>query len=190
MINPIRSIIQTRHPELADELRNAINVMEKVLHIAGPMAPHERKPVEAVSEGTEILATGEFTAEGQPANDILATSDSQASLATDRPGQLEEYTPAELAVGEAFGRYQIINLLGKGSIGTVYLAYDPRLERHVAIKIPFLRGNSRRCNDFMWRRGPRRHCAVPIFAPSTTLPTSMGFIISRWHSSRANRYPS
>jgi serine/threonine protein kinase len=43
-----------------------------------------------------------------------------------------------LAAGETFGRYQIVRMLGKGAMGAVYLAYDSQLERHVALKTPFL----------------------------------------------------
>src|SRR5262249_37596917 len=46
-----------------------------------------------------------------------------------------------LASSESFGRYQIVRLLGQGAMGAVYLAYDPQLERHVALKTPFLGSN-------------------------------------------------
>ena len=45
---------------------------------------------------------------------------------------------------EAVGRYAIRKVLGKGGFGAVYLAYDPQLERHVAVKIPLLRGSVNR----------------------------------------------
>ncbi|MCA9874628.1 MAG: serine/threonine protein kinase, partial [Anaerolineales bacterium] len=34
-----------------------------------------------------------------------------------------------------FGRYEIMRLLGRGGNASVYLAYDPRFERQVALKV-------------------------------------------------------
>ncbi len=39
------------------------------------------------------------------------------------------------AVPHTLGKYEVRRLLGKGSMGMVFLGYDPGLERHVAIKI-------------------------------------------------------
>ncbi|QDT95906.1 WD40 repeat domain-containing serine/threonine protein kinase [Gimesia aquarii] len=36
---------------------------------------------------------------------------------------------------EHFGRFEILEALGKGAFGTVYLAYDPMLDRKVALKL-------------------------------------------------------
>lgn len=44
-------------------------------------------------------------------------------------------TPAEFEEGSAVGRFQIGEELGRGGFATVYKAFDPWLERHVAIKI-------------------------------------------------------
>ncbi len=39
-----------------------------------------------------------------------------------------------MAIPETAGRYRIIRLIGKGAMGRVYLARDPRIDRHVALK--------------------------------------------------------
>jgi serine/threonine-protein kinase len=37
--------------------------------------------------------------------------------------------------GDRFGRYEIRSLLGAGAMGEVFRAYDPRLDREVALKV-------------------------------------------------------
>lgn len=43
--------------------------------------------------------------------------------------------PADLVKGARLGPYEVVSLLGKGGMGEVYRARDPRLDRDVAIKV-------------------------------------------------------
>ena len=53
-------------------------------------------------------------------------------MATVLPSQ-EESRPSLLERGAPIGRYLVVSLVGRGAMGEVYAAYDPELDRKVAV---------------------------------------------------------
>jgi serine/threonine protein kinase/tetratricopeptide (TPR) repeat protein len=47
----------------------------------------------------------------------------------------EPSTEVALAKGASLGRYVVLGLLGRGGMGEVYAAYDPELDRKIAVKL-------------------------------------------------------
>ncbi|HET6284532.1 MAG TPA: serine/threonine-protein kinase [Polyangia bacterium] len=54
------------------------------------------------------------------------------TVASDYGAQVEAALPSR---GSSVGRYAILNLVGQGGMGEVYAAYDPELDRRVALKL-------------------------------------------------------
>ncbi|HET6583034.1 MAG TPA: serine/threonine-protein kinase, partial [Nannocystaceae bacterium] len=64
---------------------------------------------------------------------ISGTEETAARSGDATPG-LVTATP-ELARGHAIGRYLVVDRLGSGGMGVVYAAYDPELDRKIAVKL-------------------------------------------------------
>jgi eukaryotic-like serine/threonine-protein kinase len=101
------------HAPIADELRSFIAAEDEVRKLAGAEAPLDRT----------YDSTKSFVGHGQET--IVPQAAAKRAAESEGTG-----------LAGRFGRYRIIRALGKGAMGTVYLAEDTQLERSVAIKTP------------------------------------------------------
>ncbi|HET6326454.1 MAG TPA: protein kinase, partial [Planctomycetaceae bacterium] len=102
-----------RHLPIADALRSFIAAEDEVRKLAGaeiPLDPAHDSTKSFIGHGRETIA----------------------------PQSVAKRSPESGGGGLTgqFGRYRIIRALGKGAMGTVYLAEDTQLKRSVAIKTP------------------------------------------------------
>ena len=98
--------------------------------------------IEAMVTGATFQAVGVQTGTEVPVLTGARHDAGPASAPAGRPRRTwSDATTGPLAIGQTFGRYHIIRLLGSGGMGFVYQAWDEQLEVAVAIKVMRKRGN-------------------------------------------------
>ncbi len=96
---------------------------------------------------------------------------------------------------DQIGRYQILSELGRGSMGQVYLALDPNIDRHVALKVflPLLKVQAKERYELRRRfileakaAGRVEHPGiVTIFDADTDPATDLSYIAMEWIDGRS-----
>lgn len=106
--------------------------IEQLFHLALEQKPDQRGGfLEHACSGDELLRSEveALISSHEQAQDFIETP------ASDLAAELLAKGHTGLAVGQSVGGYEIVSVLGVGGMGEVYLAKDPRLGRHVALKL-------------------------------------------------------
>jgi len=82
--------------------------------------------------------------------------------------------PIELPTGTVVGRYVILGLLARGGMGVVYKAFDPELDRTIALKLVGLAGLGRGAEEARLRLGREARTLARLSHPNVVAVHDVG----------------
>lgn len=117
--------------ELSEQLHNVLCESDSAGDIAGNTPGPNEQTVKSISDPVSQAKSAQAD-DARNADGPAKQKDSADSKQASAPPQDDLDIPTKI------GRYNIEDILGEGAFGSVYLAYDPDLDRRVAIKAPHL----------------------------------------------------
>jgi len=130
-------------PELADQRDTLTELLETecVTRAATDTVPGAEEIESRFPDICNVIDLLRIKQEVQEEVDGYRVAEGTSELSSTPASTLDYAQSAAIAtspvsIGRRLGRYEIRDLLGRGAMGTVYLAYDTQLEREVALKVP------------------------------------------------------
>ncbi|HVC93782.1 MAG TPA: serine/threonine-protein kinase [Pirellulales bacterium] len=130
--DPAASLVA--HPDLGEPLKRRLTLVERLFRAgqnakagdAGPMPAERARRLKCPHCGNRIQLV-----EPRPKEITCVNCGSSFRV---EPGTTATYR--DTGPGGTVGRFEILELLGRGAFGEVYKAHDPQLDRFVALKVP------------------------------------------------------